>query len=187
MEKNSQMKIKKKDNISNVIMANQNIFASIQDRINAKNLGATVVVPHCCNNNDIFSGLFAKELSSIYPIVEGNFHMYSQVSALGKTQFVPVDTNKEYGHRIIFANMICQDKLNHNRKSRAINYAALCFCMSSVKYHVKELLLSGNNEISKVEIHAPKFGTGSAGGDWKIIKQLIDDSWGNINTFIYSR
>ena len=59
--------------------------------------------------------------------------------------------------------------------------------MSSVKHHIKELLLSGNNEISKIEIHAPKFGTGSAGGDWKIIKQLIDDSWGSINTFIYSR
>ena len=54
--------------------------------------------------------------------------MYSQTSALGKTQFVPVDTNKEYGHRI-FCNMICQDRLNHNRKSRSLNYAALCFCM----------------------------------------------------------
>ena len=59
--------------------------------------------------------------------------------------------------------------------------------MSTVKYHVKELLVSSNNEINRIEIHAPKFGTGSAGGDWKIIKQLIEDSWSNINTFIYSR
>ena len=46
------MKIKRKNNTSSVIMSNQNIFTAIKDRINAKNLGATVIVPHCCNNND---------------------------------------------------------------------------------------------------------------------------------------
>ena len=121
MGKNSQMKIKIKNNISNVIMSNQNIFTAIKDRINDKNLGATVIVPHCCNNNDVFSGLFAKKVVSEYPIVEGNFHMYSQVSALGKTQFVPVDTNKEYGHRIFFANMICQDRLGSAKKKSRIS------------------------------------------------------------------
>lgn len=186
MGKNSQMKIKIKNNISNVIMSNQNIFTAIKDRINDKNLGATVIVPHCCNNNDVFSGLFAKKIVSEYPIVEGNFHMYSQVSALGKTQFVPVDTNKEYGHRIFFANMICQDRTGPAKKKRSLNYAALCFCMSSVKYHFKELMMS-DNEVSKVEIHAPKFGVGSAGGDWRIIQQLIEDSWKGIDTFIYNR
>jgi hypothetical protein len=186
MGKNSQMKIKRKNNNNNLVMSSQNIFAAIKERINSKQLGATVIVPHCCNNNDIFSGVFAKEINSRYPIVEGNFHMYSQVSALGKTQFVTVDTNKEYGHKIFFANMICQDRIDTNRKSRALNYAALCFCMSSVKYHFKELLIS-DNEISKVEIHAPKFGVGSAGGDWRIIQQLIEDSWKGINTFIYNR
>ena len=181
MGKDSPMKTKTKTS-NNILISNQNIFTAIKDRINAKNLGATVIVPHCCNNNDIFSGMFAKEVSIKYPIVESNFHLYSQQSALGKTQIFPVETNKEYGHRIFFANMICQD-----RKIRSINYAALCFCMSTVKYHVKELLVSSNNEINRIEIHAPKFGTGSAGGDWKIIKQLIEDSWSNINTFIYSR
>ena len=39
------MRIKRKDNLTNnIVMANQNIFASIQDRLNAKNLGATVPV-----------------------------------------------------------------------------------------------------------------------------------------------
>ena len=45
-----------------------------------------------------------------------------------------------------------------------------------LKYHLKELLIS-DNEITKVEIHAPKFGVGNAGGDWRIIHQLIEDSW----------
>ena len=38
MGKNSQMKIKRKNNTSSVIMSNQNIFTAIEDRINAKNL-----------------------------------------------------------------------------------------------------------------------------------------------------
>ena len=64
MGKNSQMKIKRKNNTSSVIMSNQNIFTAIKDRINAKYLGATVIVPHCCNNNDVVSGLFAKKVIS---------------------------------------------------------------------------------------------------------------------------
>ena len=185
MGKNSQMKIKRKNHINNLVISNQNIFAAIQERITSKQLGCTVIVPHCCNNNDVFSGLFAKEINLRYPIVEGNFHML-QVASLGKTQFVKADQNKEYGHQIIFANMICQDKIDAQKKSRSLNYAALCFCMNRIKYYVNELLIS-DNEITKVEIHAPKFGIGSAGGDWKIIKQLIDDSWPSISTFVYSR
>jgi hypothetical protein len=42
-----------------------------------------------------------------------------------------------------------------------------------------------NSTESRVEIHAPKFGSGLAGGNWLFISDLIDDIWGNINTFIY--
>jgi hypothetical protein len=41
-----------------------------------------------------------------------------------------------------------------------------------------------NNE--NIEIHAPKFGSGLAGGNWNFISDLIEDIWGKYNVFIYN-
>ena len=37
------------------------------------------------------------------------------------------------------------------------------------------------------QIHAPKFGSGLAGGNLNFIADLIDDIWGNIETYIYHK
>jgi hypothetical protein len=36
-----------------------------------------------------------------------------------------------------------------------------------------------------VQIHAPKFGCGLAGGNWNFIQDLITDIWKNIQVFVY--
>jgi hypothetical protein len=50
----------------------------------------------------------------------------------------------------------------------------------------KILSLSKNNiEDIKYEIHAPKFGSGLAGGNWNFIENLIEDIWIDIPVYIY--
>jgi hypothetical protein len=39
--------------------------------------------------------------------------------------------------------------------------------------------------VNKVQIHAPKFGSGLAGGNWAFIQELIKDIWNNYSVFIY--
>jgi hypothetical protein len=38
---------------------------------------------------------------------------------------------------------------------------------------------------SSVEIHAPKFGSGLAGGNWNFISDLIEDIWSKHTVYIY--
>jgi hypothetical protein len=39
---------------------------------------------------------------------------------------------------------------------------------------------------SKIQIHAPKFGCGLAGGNWNFIENLIQDIWNSYNITIYN-
>jgi hypothetical protein len=56
--------------------------------------------------------------------------------------------------------------------------------MAAVKAYIADLL---KNNDSKIEIHAPKFGSGLAGGDWNFIKELVCDIWSNCPIFIYNK
>ena len=169
------------DNNSYHIDRKNNIFDVIRSRITSKELGSTVIVPYACYNDTFSENGFNGLLSKNYPIVKENFLMLSKQSILGKTQFIEISKDKQYGHSLIIASMICQK--NKNKHSRSINYAALCYCMTAISNKCQEL--KKNSETHKIEIHCPKFGTGFAGGDWKFISFLIDDLWSSIDTYVY--
>lgn len=164
---------------------NQNIFELINNRISLGANGSTVIVPHVCNNINAFGAGFAGEVANIYPEVKANFHMLGQQAKLGHTQFISVKTDPKYRHQIIFANMIAQNKLINSQNKRPLNYAALVYCMNQVKTFAKNM--QQGIEKTKVEIHAPKFGSGLAGGNWNFISDLINDIWFDLPVYIYSK
>lgn len=178
------MRIKtyRKDSHAYTFDSKNNIFDIIDNRLSARDLGSTVILPYICANDKFiehgFNGLIAQK----YPIVKENFLMLPKIGSLGKTQFVKIKQNKDYGHSLIAAAMVCQTSRSiYNRK---INYAALCYCMTTVKNKIIDM--KNNSEISNIEIHCPKFGIGSSGGDWNFISSFIEDLWSNINTFVYT-
>jgi hypothetical protein len=173
-------------NTPNFYTLNKNdIFNNIKDRVKSKAAGATVIVPHVCNNIDVFGGGFAAAVSNEFPIVKENFHLLGKKAKLGQTQFVSTFKDKEYGHEIIFANMIAQNGLRNHKNTRPLNYAALVYAMSNVKLYMTDYKKTHDN--ANIEIHCPKFGSGLAGGDWKFISELIKDVWypTNKNIFVY--
>lgn len=167
------------------LVARHNIFDVISKRISAEENGATVVVPHVCNNLNLFGAGFAKAIASNYPIVKENYHMFCAKNKLGQTQFVETSKNTKYGHKIIFANMIAQNGIKNAKNTRPLNYAALVYCMNSVKNYVKNFEKTNDN--TNVEIHCPKFGSGLAGGDWRLISELIKDVWFDVKSiYVYT-
>lgn len=167
------------------IVSKRDIFEEARDRINSKQNGATVIIPHVCNNINLFNGGFAAAVAKEYPIVKENYSVLGTQMKLGYTQFVTVAKNQDYGYEIIFANMIAQNKIKTIKNARPLNYAALTYCMTYVKMYAKQY--RKDNENLKVEIHCPKFGSGLAGGDWKFVSELIRDSWSDIrNIFVYT-
>ncbi len=104
---------------------------------------------------------------------------------LGQLQWVRVDrrdiTVSEETTRssdTFVVNMIAQHETIRNNGKPPIRYEALVKCMSEVRdrcVHQKSIVKTwGSNPI---EIHAPKFGSERAGGNWDFIAELIDELW----------
>lgn len=168
-----------------LLVRNTNLFQIIKERISAGQNGSSVIVPHVCNNVNAFGAGFASDVAEMYPEVKVNFHLLGNQSKLGQCQFIKVKTDKNYRYSIVFANMICQNKLISSLNKRPLNYAALVYCMNQVKNEAKTLKADSDN--GRVEIHCPKFGSGLAGGNWNFISELIKDIWYDIPTFVYTK
>lgn len=164
------------------ILTNNDLFDSIKKRVQADHGGSTVFVPHVCNNIDLFGAGFAAYVAKNYPLVKDNYHMLGKTflkNNFGYSQIIKVYTNNKYKHELYFVNMIAQNgTINHNNK-RPLNYFALAKSMNSIAQTINSL------SHERIEIHAPKFGSGLAGGNWNFISDLIDDIWGKYNVFIY--
>lgn len=157
------------------------LFHAIKMCVNGGNYGCSVIVPHVCNNVDSFGAGFASAVAANYPEVKQNFHLLGSQAVLGHCQFVPVYRDKKFNHQIIIANMIAQNGIISPANSRPLNYYALGRCMANVASYAKQNFDTEN----KLQIHAPKFGSGLAGGNWNFISELITDLWYSIPTFIY--
>jgi hypothetical protein len=170
---------------NNIPLINGDLFDYINSYINQGNNGSSIIVPHVCNNINSFGAGFAGAVAKHYPSVKENYHLLGNSflkNNLGYTQFVEVAKDKRYGHKLIFANMIAQNGIISSNNPRPLNYLALAKSMVGVGKYIQ----NNFDKESKIQIHAPKFGCGLAGGDWNFISDLIKDIWNNIPLFIYS-
>lgn len=168
---------------NDIIFSKEDIFKSTLDRVQAKNIGCSVIIPHVCNNVNAFGAGFAGAVAEQYPEVKDNFHMLGKNQKLGTVQYVSVYKDRNYGYELIFANMIAQNGLKSFNNKRPLSYLALGYCMNHVSGFIRQKT-SEDNTI-KYEIHCPKFGSGLAGGNWNFIQELIVDAWNNYTTFVY--
>lgn len=178
--------IQKSNNL--VIINNEDIFSCIKNRVNTDHTGSTVFVPHVCNNCDVFGAGFAAQVGEKYPIVKSNYHMLGKKflkENMGYCQNIKIFEEPKYKHKLFFCNMIAQNGFSNTKNKRPLNYLALVRSMLSLSAFIK------NNtgylqKTEKIEIHAPKFGSGLAGGNWYFIEDLIEDIWGEYNVYVYS-
>ena len=180
-----QKKYIKSSNNSNIIYAKGNIFDIAHQRIFDTNRGSSVIIPHVCNNVNAYGAGFAYDIAQNFPTAKANFHLLGTKAKLGHVQFVTVKEDPRSKNKIIVANMIAQNGLINNKNLRPLNYAILVSCMASVKTHAKNILKEDASD--NIEIHAPKFGSGLAGGDWRFISELITDVWNDLSVFVYTK
>jgi len=181
-------KIIKTNNTNNIIYSNTDIVSVIEKRITAGNNGSTIFLPHVCNNIDMFGGGFAAYIADKYPSVKANYHLLGKSflkTNLGHAQIVKIKQDPKYKHSIYVVNMIAQNGIKNINNPRPLNYAALVKSMSQLSHFIYHQTGFANKS-ENVEIHAPKFGSGLAGGNWNFISDLIDDIWGKYTVFIYN-
>ena len=156
----------------------KNIFNISQDV--AGSSSTTIVIPNICDISKIPTSKFYNYLLNEHPVIQQSIDMGGAYK-LGTNKYVDIYQNKTHKNKIICANMFC---VNKKHKGKQINYGALAVCMINMHSFCKQTL--ANLSDSNLEIHAPKFGCGSLGGDWRTISNLIDDIWANdFTVFVY--
>ena len=110
-----------------------------------------------------------KELIDVAPYVLGNIQICSYCSSSEKNLFV--------------ANMVGQKGITTVDGVPPIRYDAVDSCLSKVREWIKMLEAEGKT----ISVHAPRFGSALAGGDWRLIEKLIIDNLCNydIDVTIY--
>jgi hypothetical protein len=81
--------------------------------------------------------------------------------------------------------MIAQNGIKNPRNPRPLNYLALTKAMNNLSQYI-HMNTGFINKTENIEIHAPKFGSGLAGGNWNFISDLIEDIWGKFFVTIYN-
>ena len=130
------------------------LFAAIKNRTKP------VCIPHICNNQGAWGAGFVVPLGRNYPKARERY-LAGQMK-LGRTGFLTIEEPPL--PRILICNMIAQELGG----MRPLFYNALAKCLDRVARRIDGW---------GFEIHAPAFGSGLAGGDWKVIEPLIQDCW----------
>lgn len=170
------------------IYSNHNLFETAFNRVKAQEKGCTVFIPHVCNNTDSFGSGFAAQIAEYFPSVKTDYHLLGknfQKANLGYAQILTVYEEPKYKHKIHVVNMIAQNGIKSPSNPRPLNYCALVKSMAKLSMYINmNTGLLQNTE--NIEIHAPKFGSGLAGGNWVFISDLIDDIWGKYFVTVYN-
>jgi O-acetyl-ADP-ribose deacetylase (regulator of RNase III) len=167
---------------------NHDILTNTLNIVKLDQVGYSIVIPHVCNNINVFGAGFAEAIASKYPEVKANYHLLGNSflrNNLGYVQFIEVYNNQKYGHKLIVANMIAQNGIKRNNNPRPLNYIALAKAMLGVSLYIKGMQAKNRDYASKWTIHCPKFGSGLAGGNWNFISEMITDAWKDYSVFVY--
>jgi len=150
--------------------------------------GKLVIMPHVVNNLGGWGAGFTRALSKHHPIAEQTYREWF-AGTLGEdeSEFALGRTHVTYcTAQLHVLHMACQESYKAAYNRRPLNYEYLYQCMEGVRKWCLEMrgnLMSRSapetRDIAKqiVEIHAPKFGSDLAGGNWKIIESMIEVLW----------
>jgi O-acetyl-ADP-ribose deacetylase (regulator of RNase III) len=125
-------------------------------------------IMHINNNVGTWGGGFVLAVSDKWPIAR-KVYLDDKSLMLGDIQIIPVEEN------ISVINMVAQDDFPTNEFPVAVDYEALADCFWEITRRVP----------TKVTLHAPRIGTGIAGGDWNEIELRIHQELGDYNVIIY--
>jgi len=151
-----------------------------------------VVIPHIVNDIGAWgSGFVVGVTKNTGPKAENRYKKWFNNKVYDKTDGLCLESGKfalgevqiiSVNAHLIIANMVGQTgTINRpNDMSRPpIRYGALAKAMEYVEKTLNRLKKTEFPNFSDINtvIHCPKFGSERAGGDWKIIEQMILEIW----------
>lgn len=129
------------------------------------------ILAHGCNCKNGFGSGVAGMMAKFHPRAKTAYHarFFEQGWKLGDVQFVPSNDQ-------IIANCATQNEYYPRDRMHA-DYYAIRQSMEKVKEFAKNAGLS---------IGVPKIGCGLAGGDWSIVKGILDEVFTDYDVAVYT-
>lgn len=120
-------------------------------------------VAHCANSHGVMGSGVALGIKNIYPLAFHHYRKEYETSGLtlGTNNIFPVDD------KLVIVNMIGQRDFGSG--GRFVSYDAIQECFESLN---KVIDISSFPK----EIHIPKLGALRAGGNWEIIREIIEQT-----------
>lgn len=133
-------------------------------------------IGHCVNCKDVMGSGVAKALFDKWKQVKEQYHKYNwgnePEDLLGRDAYIDCGN-------ITVINIYGQFDYGYDRK-RYVNYAMI----SKALLNVNDTIRSSESKDNRM-LALPKIGCGLAGGDWDIMKEIIDDATPDIEVWIY--
>ena len=123
---------------------------------------------HINNNVGTWGGGFVLSVSDKWPVAR-RVYVGDETLVLGDIQIVPVEEG------VSVVNMVAQDEFPTQERPVAVDYEALADCLWLANHHLPP----------ETVIHAPRIGTGIAGGDWGTIERLLNAEMPDRQIIIY--
>lgn len=151
------------------------IISKVQQIIKNNSYELDIIIPYTCDINNLNNNTFFNIATQHFKKLETNTSL--QQHKLGQINMINVA--KHNNNNLYFCQMFT-DKKN---KYRNINYIHLINCM----LEIRNICAKIRQQDKRIEIHAPKFGTGTSGGRWSTIVDLVTDCWSGIPVYIYNK
>ena len=148
---------------------NKNIDYIDGDATQPIGIGRKIII-HCCNDKGAWGAGFVIALSKLDPNPECMYRLWKQGITTGTTgafELGQVQFAAFHQPLLTVANMIGQHGVVVDEKGNPpIRYDAIRKCLKKVRKYCRK---------NKMSVHAPRFGSDLAGGDWNVIEKIIKE------------
>lgn len=132
------------------------------------------IIVHGCNAQGSMASGFAKELRSRFTGAYDDYMLaYDTVGLVLGENVLHVDD----AENVIICNSITQDRYGYDGK-KYVSYDGIDSCFDKLNEVAKQL---GNN----VHVHFPLIGADLGGGDWNVIREIIDGRLDDAHKHLY--
>lgn len=135
------------------------------------------IICHICNDKGRWGAGFVLALSARWKAPEERYRLRKNLR-LGDTQIMSVEPN------IFVANMVAQ----HDTVPSFVTYPNAVVPVPPIRYAAVRVCLAKVNEfaheIGGATLHMPRIGCGLAGGKWKEIEKIIQDTC-DVDVYVY--
>lgn len=132
------------------------------------------LIMHICNDVGVWGAGFVLDLSKRWREPEQAFRAGTLL--LGSMQLIRV---RDFLGRTYVANLVAQHGLRSQSNPRPLLYTRLRQCLIALNDYIE------NDTQRFTTIHAPRLGTGLAGGEWLTVEKILNEVMYHRNITIY--